>query len=342
MNTLWRRRAIHFGITWVFCLCIALMQYAFKPAHGLWIPMVYSMLIGTVTIFLVELERYFFVSLDNPHRWPRGLKGLLMAVLPVVPGFIIGSMLADQYFGWSSWGDTRILQSSIAVSIFAGGSISYFFHMRSEKEALLAELKATELQAAEAKLKLLEAQLDPHLLFNTLANLRVLIGVDAGQAQKMLDHMIAYLRSTLSGSRSSEHSIEQEFARLRDYLELMHIRMGPRLSFALDLPESMSKLRIPSLLLQPLVENAIKHGLEPKKAGGHIAVRASLLSGRLSINVDDTGKGMSDTSEILDSKGFGLSQVRERLHTVFGPDATIEVQAQPGEGTQVRLSWPQR
>ena len=334
----WRRHATHFAITWFFCSLIALAQYFFNTGHGLWIPFVYSMLIGTCTITLVELMGY--LASDADHHWPTGLKGALLMPVPLALGFIGGSKLADLYFGWSSWDDTRILKTSVLISAVAGLSISYFFHMRSKGQALQAQLKATQLQATEAKLKLLEAQLDPHLLFNTLANLRVLIGIDPPKAQKMLDHMNAYLRATLSGSRASEHALSDEYARLRDYLELMQIRMGSRLSFDLVLPDELRSVSIPSLLLQPLVENAIKHGLEPHKAGGRITVTTSKQNGRLTIEVSDTGKGMASPDLAFEGKGFGLGQVRDRLQTVYGTLASVAVNSREGEGTGVTLSWP--
>jgi sensor histidine kinase YesM len=192
----------------------------------------------------------------------------------------------------------------------------------------------------EAKLKLLEAQLDPHLLFNTLANLRVLIGIDSAKAQTMLDHMIAYLRATLSGSRTSEHSLEQEFARLRDYLELMQFRMGARLRFELDLPDAMKHVSIPSLLLQPLVENAIKHGLELSKDGVLIKVSAQQQAGSVVINIKDTGLGGESTAfdASAQSQGYGLSQVRERLTTVYGAGAKMRINSTPNQGALVRAS----
>lgn len=340
MKIAWRRHATHYAITWAFCSLIGLAQYLFKTGHGLWIPFVYSMLIGTCTITIVELLGYLVAAPEDPHHWPTGLKGVVLTPVPLILGFVGGSKLADLYFGWSSWSDTRVLQTSILISAVAGIAISWFFHMRGKEQALQAQLKATQLQATEAKLKLLEAQLDPHLLFNTLANLRVLIGIDATRAQKMLDHMNAYLRATLTGSRASEHSLSEEYARLRDYLELMQIRMGPRLSFELELPEHLKTLKIPSLLLQPLVENAIKHGLEPHRAGGRVTVRTSQQAGRLTIEVIDTGKGMASVDAAFDGQGFGLGQVRERLLTVYGAQAHIAVNSREGEGTGVTLSWP--
>jgi signal transduction histidine kinase len=342
MKIYWRTHAIRFGITWAFCVLLALAQYVFNPAHGYWVPFVYSMLIGSCTVGLVELGSYALADPGAHDRWPKGWKGLALMVLPLIFGFIGGSKLADLYFGWSSWSDSRVLKTSATISLIAGSAISYFFHTRGKQQELQAQLKATQLQATEAKLKLLEAQLDPHLLFNTLANLRVLIGMDSAKAQSMLDHMIAYLRATLSGSRASEHSLEQEFARLQDYLELMQIRMGERLSFSLDLPDTMKGQSIPTLLLQPLVENAIKHGLEPSKTGGKVTVRAKPSAGSLIIEVSDTGKGYEQErfSNTSPEQGYGLNQVRERLLTVFGAKASIEITSKPGAGTQVRLQWP--
>lgn len=340
MKTIWRQRAERVVITWLFCLLIAILHWVFRPQLGFMPALVYSMAIGTCSILLLFLASHFLTPTRDESDWPRGVRGVLLLIPVLLLGFVCGIWLSDGFFGWSSWGYDNIIESSVVVSLLAGMIITYFFNSRTRQARLEAQLKATELQASEARLKLLETQLDPHLLFNTLANLRVLIGIDADQAQKMLDHMIAYLRATLSGSRSSEHALGEEFERLRDYLELMQMRMGPRLSFELDLPESLRSQRIPSLLLQPLVENAIKHGIEPNKAGGRIAVRASRSQDVLHILIEDTGKGMDAAPEAAESTGFGLDQVRERLRTVFGPAAGLDIQSQAGSGTQVRVQWP--
>ena len=166
-------------------------------------------------------------------------------------------------------------------------------------------------QATEAQLKLLHTQLEPHMLFTTLANLHALIGSDPVRARDMLDRLAACLRATLSASRSSSHSLKAEFDGLQDYLELMAARMGPRLSYMLDLPAAMANLQMPPLLLQPLVENAIKHGRKPQVQGGSITVRASHDGSRLTLDVLDTGVGLGPDQAGLD--GFELTQVRERL-----------------------------
>jgi LytS/YehU family sensor histidine kinase len=156
----------------------------------------------------------------------------------------------------------------------------------------------------------------------------------------MLDHMIAYLRATLGASRATTHTLQAEFDRLGDYLELMAIRMGPRLAFTLDLPPELAGQSVPTLLLQPLVENSIQHGLEPKVEGGRITVAASRASsGELLLEVRDTGQGSAQLP--TDGKGFGLAQIRERLATLYGAGATLSFEADPGQGATARIRIPQ-
>ena len=181
----------------------------------------------------------------------------------------------------------------------------------------------------------------------TLANLRVLIAVDAPRAEQMLDHLIAYLRATLAGSRSGTHSLEAEFALLGDYLALMQVRMGARLSYTLDLPAELRDAHVPTLLLQPLVENSLRHGLEPQLAGGHIRVTAALLDGgRLELTVVDNGCGLSASPHPASKStgntgsGFGLQQIRERLATRYGDQATFQLIAASAGGTSASLIFP--
>lgn len=188
------------------------------------------------------------------------------------------------------------------------------------------------------------------MLFNTLANLRVLITLDPPRAVAMLDRLNGYLRATLAGSRATQHPLAQEFARLADYLELMAVRMGDRLRFTLDLPDDLRDVPVPPLLLQPLVENAIRHGLEPKVEGGEIRVsarRESAADGpRLVLEVADTGVGLAlDAGSAVpppqeDGGGFGVQQVRERLYTLYGERGTMELIAAPAGGTRATVTFP--
>ena len=178
------------------------------------------------------------------------------------------------------------------------------------------------------------------MLFNTLANLRALIGVDPAAAQHMLDRLNDYLRATLAASRTTSHPLAAEFDRLRDYLELMAIRMGPRLRYRLDLPGDLRALPVPPLLLQPLVENAIQHGLEPQVTGGHIDVGATREGDQLVLTVHDTGAGFEPRAALPSDGRFGMAQLTERVASAYGGHGRVDVQSQPGAGTTIRIALP--
>ncbi|MCM2355983.1 MAG: histidine kinase, partial [Arenimonas sp.] len=193
--------------------------------------------------------------------------------------------------------------------------------------------------AAENQLKLLESQLEPHMLFNTLANLRVLIALDPPRAQAMLDRLIAFLRATLNASRVGTHTLAAEFERLDDYLALMAVRMGPRLQVAFDLPQDLRALPVPPLLLQPLVENSIQHGLEPQVEGGRIEVGARREGSRLVLTVRDSGVGLS-AAPPSHGTHFGTQQVRDRLAALYGDGAAFTLAPAPEGGTLARITIP--
>ncbi len=242
----------------------------------------------------------------------------------------------------------RRFAATLAGTVFAASVAIYFFHSRGRAAQQRAELAASERDATLAKLTLLQSQLEPHMLFNTLANLRVLIAVDPQRAQAMLDRLIAYLRATLSASRSQAHALGAEFERVEDFLALMSVRMGERLQTRLSLPPELRELPVPPLLLQPLVENAIKHGLEPKVEGGRIDVSAERLGQQLHLCVRDTGVGLQAiaapgrAAEPANPEAFGLRQVRERLHVLYGEDASFAIESAPDAegGVLARITLP--
>jgi sensor histidine kinase YesM len=224
-----------------------------------------------------------------------------------------------------------------------GVGITYYYRATARLQTAQALAESAQRQAAETRLKLLESQLEPHMLFNTLANLRALIALDPARAQAMLDRLIDFLRATLGASRAPLHPLSAEFSRLADYLALMKIRMGDRLRVELDLPEALAATPVPPLLLQPLVENAIKHGLEPKRGSGVIRVQAAIEGDELVLRVADTGVGPQMASAAATAgTGFGLTQVRERLDTLFGAGASLQLAPGPVEtgGTVATLRWP--
>ena len=217
---------------------------------------------------------------------------------------------------------------------------SFYYHARGRQAALQAQIAAAERDASQARLALLQSQLEPHMLFNTLANLRALIALDPPAAQHMLDRLDGYLRATLGASRATLHPLADEFALLTDYLELMAVRMGPRLRTTLDLPEPLRAWPVPTLLLQPLVENAIKHGLEPCIDGGGIDVSAARAGDRLTLVVHDSGVGFEPAQAAAAGTHFGLTQVRERLAAAYGARAHCAVESAPGAGTTVTVTLP--
>lgn len=301
--------------------------------------LVYSLAVSLCIWACIDLARFplrRWLRLEPPRHWPRGWRAAAWVVGGIAVGYVAGTSLGDGYSGRSTWELLRlnparftgILVGSVAIS---AGFIS-FFYQRARGESLAR-------QAREAELRLLQSQLEPHMLFNTLANLRVLIGLDPPRAQAMLDRLIAFLRSTLAASRAGTHTLGDEFARLDDYLALMAVRMGARLAVQLTLPPALARRPVPALLLQPLAENAIGHGLEPKVEGGRLDIGAEALpGGRLRLTVRDSGVGWS--AEGPRREGFGLAQVRERLATRYGGAAHFSIGAAEGGGTRAVIELP--
>ena len=285
-------------------------------------------------------------SPEAESRWPGWPWMAAIVLVGTIIGFSGGSSVADWITGRPTPGFLRGTVSQglalLVLSLIPGLVITYFFYSRETIAAKENAVQVAQRQAAETQLKLLESQLEPHMLFNTLANLRVLIGVDPARAQVMLDQLIAFLRATLSGSRASQHSLRAEFARLRDYLALMQVRMGERLSARFDLPDALADVPVPPLILQPLIENCIKHGLEPAVAGGRIDVSAAREAGELVLRVRDTGVGLATAD--ANETSFGLAQVRERLATLHGARASLTLQhaddAEGGTLATIRLPLP--
>ncbi|MBS0445815.1 MAG: histidine kinase [Proteobacteria bacterium] len=281
--------------------------------------------------------------------WPGWRWMIGVVVIGSALGFSGGTAIGDWITGQRSATlldvhNLREVLSLMLMSLVPAVIITYFFYSRSTIVEQEAAIQTAQRLAAENQLKLLESQLEPHMLFNTLANLRVLIGIDPLRAQAMLDQLIAFLRATLKASRTAAHPLAAEFARTADYLALMQIRMGTRLQTRLDLPESLADVTVPPLLLQPLVENAIKHGLEPSVGGGRIDVSAARDGTDLILTVRDTGVGLTAAPADGDGTRFGLAQVRERLATLYGDHAAFAIaDADDGGGgarAVVRLPLP--
>lgn len=279
------------------------------------------------------------------NHWP-GWPGMAVVVVAgTLVGYTVGVAAGNALTGrhlpmpWEFKGQGSI--GTLTFSVTIGAIATYLFWLRGRLAATQAKAEAAQRIAAQTQLKLLESQLEPHMLFNTLANLRALIALDPPRAQAMLDRLIAFLRATLAASRSDRHALADEFERIADYLALMQVRMGDeRLQVALDLPADLAAQPVPPLLLQPLVENAIQHGLEPARAGGRLSVSAHREGGSLVLAVHDTGVGLDAARTPAEGHGFGTHQVRERLATVYGARARFSLSPAEAGGTLATVYLP--
>ena len=327
-----------------FCCVVAVLTQTIWPQEAYSTHLVKSLSIGLVIWLVIEFgrllvpQRHCYPGSDGGHGWPRGWRGGLLAAVGTSGGLLVGAPLGDWLTGTGQLASLRDRQVGLLITIAAGAVATYYFYARGRAAALEAGKAAAERDASQARLMLLQSQLEPHMLFNTLANLRALIGVDPPAAQRMVDRLNDYLRATLDASRATTHPLSAEFERLRDYLDLMAIRMGPRLAASFDLPEALRDLPVPPLILQPLVENAIRHGLEPQVAGGRIDVRAESVGDTLRLTVADTGAGF-DATHVREGR-FGMAQVIERVASSTGGRGVVHVQSAPGAGTTVALELP--
>ncbi|MBK9523124.1 MAG: histidine kinase [Rhodocyclaceae bacterium] len=215
--------------------------------------------------------------------------------------------------------------------------------LRAEAKAAVAieaaDHATLKQQLAEARLQALQAQVEPHFLFNTLAAVEHLIETDPPRAAKMQGNLIGYLRSVMPNLRKPDSTVGREVDICRHYLEILKVRMEDRLDIVIDVPPGLESASLPPLILQSLVENAIQHGLEPKAEGGQIKIKAEISDGHLVIIVADTGIGFSPKSA-TSGGGVGISNIRERLAAMFDKRGQLIITPNAPCGTQVRIELP--
>lgn len=251
--------------------------------------------------------------------------------------FRLGDLLLDltHLFVFSS-----IILKLVYKGQMQAEAVAHEAHAQAEAEQLRRQL-------AEARMATLQAQIEPHFLFNTLASIEHLIASDPPKARLMQQHLIALLRASMPDLRETVERplrpLERELDMVRPYLAIQKIRMEERLEIELDIPDGLLSAEFPPLMLQTLVENAIRHGLEPQPSGGTLQVRAEVRDGQLIVHVMDNGAGLPTTStQIGTARGTGLDNVRERLRLHYGPQAGLDLQARTGGGTHARLHLPYR
>ncbi|MDE2296770.1 MAG: histidine kinase [Burkholderiales bacterium] len=223
--------------------------------------------------------------------------------------------------------------------------ITYKGRIQAEVKAAAAtetaESEQLKRQVVEARMAAMQAQVEPHFLFNTLASIDHLIETDPARASQMQKNLIALLRASMPAMRENHptaHNLGREMAVIRPYLEILKVRMEDRLRTEIDVPDGLLSADFPPMMIQSLVENAIKHGLEPKPEGGTLAVRAEILHGKLAVTVADTGLGFGKAATA--GTGVGLNNIRERLQLLYGAKASMTVAENSPSGTVVTLTVP--
>jgi two-component sensor histidine kinase len=257
---------------------------------------------------------------------------------------MLGTLLAWPVGMWLAGYDivglvARQEPNNMAASILLALLISFLFYLffAIKNRQIDAERRATE-----ARLKLLQGQIEPHFLFNTLANVASLMEHDTPRARLMLETFVDYLRASLGSLRVASHTLGDELVLVEAYLRILQIRMDTRLAFRIDVPEALRSVPLPPLTLQPLVENAVQHGLEPKIEGGTLSVTARLEGRQLVLSVTDDGLGLAAAPARLHRGGSGtaLANIRERLAETHGSAAALTVTNAPAGGVRAMLVLP--
>jgi signal transduction histidine kinase len=225
---------------------------------------------------------------------------------------------------------------------------TYKARIQAEKKAAeateTAEAEQLRRQVIEARMAAMQAQVEPHFLFNTLASIDHLIETDPARASQMQKNLIALLRASMPTMRDTSdggpRDLGRELAVVRPYVEILKVRMEERLAAHIDVPDGLLSAEFPAMMIQTLVENAIRHGLEPKPEGGTLTVKAEIVHGKLQVTVADTGVGFGNGG--TSGTGVGLANIRERLQLLYGDKATLTVSANQPSGTVVTITVPYR
>jgi len=274
------------------------------------------------------------------RRWSDVQRSLFFAGIPIL-GVLIGWPLGIALSGsgdivFPVLKDPRSLLATVTLGL--GISVVLHFYFAAKGKQIAAEARATE-----AQLRLLQGQIEPHFLFNTMAGVISLIDHDAERAKHMLQAFTEYLRSSLTTLRRDEGPLSQELELAQNYLLLMQARMEDRLQFRIEADDAARRATLPPLLLQPLVENAVQHGLEPSVDGGEVVIRAHVQGGQLVLEVCDNGLGLDAPPRRARgpgsaSNGVALDNVRSRLRSRWGDAARLDLHAaQPGTRAVITL-----
>jgi sensor histidine kinase YesM len=320
---------------------VAALLWATKGRHGDSFPdiWVFSQCVGLSICFVHALADHF---------WRKRFGYAPAIIVGVLVGYPAGIFIAGQLGFSNAVSEIRqdgsaLFRYAVAGVIFALAFTYYFYSrirmLKLEQARREAELRETTGQktALLAELRLLQAQIEPHFLFNTLANLHSLIGRDDALARQLLEKLNDYLRASLAHSRARQATLGDECAMLEAYLAIQQLRMGGRLQTNIEIDAKLRELAFPPMLLQPLVENAIIHGIEPKLGTGEVWIRAVYDKNMLRICIEDDGVGFGPSPS---EHGIGISNVRERLGALFSGRARLEIKDRVPAGVAIDMWVP--
>jgi hypothetical protein len=302
-----------------------------------------------ITAQCLGLSIAYFVNAASPWYKTRPVLRLAGAVAAgtlvgyVLVFFIKGTLIGEPEYGFvdmftnnhKAWTLLSGFGNGLFVSLFF---LIQFREARARADRLRAEADRNLLskQAVEAELKLMQAQVEPHFLFNTLASVQFLVETDPPKAGQMLGHLIAYLRAALPQLRSNSTTLGQESDLAQAYLSIMRMRMGARLRFEIAIPQEIRSHRFPPMLLMSLVENAVRHGIEPHAEGGTVRLEARREGHRLIVSVADDGHGLGDKI----GNGVGLTNLRGRLAALFADQARFSLEEIAPHGARATVELP--
>ena len=329
-----------FFYTMVICTGIALVLALTNPKTHFLASLIMSQSFGLTTCSIILLMLRAF----KPRRWLTLISVTFTAVISsAIIGLNIGFFILEKMFFISMNLPMKdLLQIILAAIIFSSAAL-YFFISKSRlryRNEMIEQEKikrtAAEKEYLSANLRMLQAQIEPHFLFNTLSNILSLIDTQPAKGKSMLLDLTKYLRTSLSRTLPEKTTLHQEMEMIKAYLNIQKIRMDERLNFNIDVPENLRQLSFPPMLLQPLVENAIKHGLEPKVDGGKILIAAAEKNSIVRIEIADTGLGFSD----FNKSGVGIANVRERLALLFGEKGRLMIEENNPQGVRAIIEVP--
>jgi sensor histidine kinase YesM len=332
-------------------LLIVFISMLLRPKLSFWAILYSSLVLSNVIGYMIHgaLVGANWLLRGWPTRArgaPRVIYYVTMVGMCVMLGMLIGTGIVRGVnpINYLSKGGALapLLPFALLVAVFMF-AVFLSGERRIETETLAArqneQLASAAQLLAEAQLNALQAQIEPHFLYNTLANVVGLIDTQPAQARHMLERFIDYLRASLAASRAGSATLGAELDMIGAYLDVLAVRMGARLRYRFEVAEGCRDLAIAPMLLQPVIENAVAHGLEPKVEGGEIVVRASMQGAQLCIEISDTGAGLRNMPP-KPGGGVGLSNLRARLRSLYDGQAQVQLLENQPCGITVRMLLP--